>query len=78
MVRLGVQRGVFVGVADEDHEFAGIDGPVVLRLIPVAEGAGIEREGTRFVSPGARLAFSKSFNSRSGHFVLAEGPSLRA
>src|SRR5208282_2276288 len=42
--QIGLQRGVFAGVADTDHEFAWVDGPFVRRFVPVAEGAGIERQ----------------------------------
>src|ERR1035437_9126013 len=39
-----VQRGVFAGVAYPDDELAGIDGPLVRFLVPVAEGAGVQVE----------------------------------
>ena len=42
---VGLERRVFAAVADADDEFAGIDGPLVGGLIPVAEGAGIEVDG---------------------------------
>ena len=41
-VDLGVERGVFAGVADEKDELAWIDGPLVGGVVPVTEGAGIE------------------------------------
>jgi hypothetical protein len=43
-VDVGVERCVFAGVADSNDEFAGIDDPFVGRLIPIAEGARVERE----------------------------------
>ena len=37
-----MQRRVFAGVAYADYELAGIDGPLVCSLVPVAEGAGVQ------------------------------------
>jgi hypothetical protein len=39
---VGVERGVFGGVAYVDYEFAGVDGPFFMCFVPVAEGAGVE------------------------------------
>jgi hypothetical protein len=39
---VGGERGVFAGVAYADYELAGVDGPLVICFVPVAEGAGVE------------------------------------
>ena len=41
-IDVGVEWGVFAGVAYVDYEFAGVDGPLLVWLVPVAEGAGVE------------------------------------
>ena len=38
---VGVERGVFAAVAYVDYELAGVDGPLLLGVVPVAEGAGV-------------------------------------
>ena len=43
--QLRIERCVFTGVADTDNKFAGIDGPLVNRRVPGAEGAGVEVDG---------------------------------
>ncbi len=42
--QIRVEWGAFAGVAYADYELAGVDGPLVRRFIPIAEGAGVEVE----------------------------------
>src|ERR1035437_1502103 len=55
-----MERGVFAGVAGEDHEFAGINGPLVSRRVPVAEGASIEVDGHVFCLAGSEAHLLKT------------------
>jgi hypothetical protein len=41
-VNVAVERSVFAGVADEKNKLAGIDGPLMSGVVPVAEGSGIQ------------------------------------
>ncbi len=61
-----VERGVFAGVADEDYEFAGIDGPLVGGFVPVAEGAGVEVEGDVAGFAGGEADFLESLEFALG------------
>ena len=63
---VGVEGGGFAGVAYEDCEFAGVDGPVVLGFAPVAEGAGVQVERYVFGFAGSETDFFKALEFALG------------
>ena len=70
----GAERGVFAGVADAKDEFAGIDGPLVRGLIPVAEGARIKGKGDVLRFAGSEAGFFETLSVRArARSALAEG-----
>jgi len=62
----GVERRVFAGVADTKDEFAGIDDPLLGWLIPVAEGARVERERDVAGFAGSETDFGESLQLALG------------
>jgi hypothetical protein len=62
---VGMQWSVLAGIADTKNELAGIGGPFVRRLIPVAEGARIERQ-----SPTADFAECERYLFEALEFAL--------
>ncbi len=61
-----MERGVLAGVADQDYELAGVDGPFVGGLVPVAEGAGVQVEGYVLGFAGGEADFFKSLQFALG------------
>ena len=60
-----MERSVFAGVADVDDEFAGVDGPLMRRLVPVAEGAGIQVESYMACFAGSQANLLESLSARA-------------
>src|ERR1019366_5210256 len=59
--KVRMERGVFAGVADADDKFAGIDGPLMRRVVPVAEGAGVQVESYMPGFAGSQTNLLKAF-----------------
>ena len=70
-----MERGVFAGVADADDKFAGIDGPLMRRVVPVAEGAGVQVESYMPGFAGSQTNLLKAFRLalRANDFSLRIG-----
>jgi len=65
-----MQRRILTRIPNQNHELAGVDGPLVAGLAPVTEGAGIQAEGHVLGFAGSQTDF---FKARSGRVTVADG-----
>src|ERR1700691_4659487 len=63
---VGVEWGVLAGVAYVQHELAGVDGPLLVCFVPVAEGAGVEGQRDVFGFAGGEADFIEAFQFALG------------
>ena len=71
--QVSIQRRVLAGVAHVNHELAGIDGPLLRGLIPVAEGARIEVQGYVLRLSGGEANLREALQFAFGTIELGGG-----